>query len=98
MVHLIDGAGIDRHENLPITGRIGPGKSWIARAPGHRACRDGYSVACHHDARVFEARALARGDGRPPAKAYEEARRKPLASAQRPEPIQPVGHIAQPVE
>ncbi len=64
MAHLIDGGWIDRHENLLITGQTGLGKSWIACALGHKACRDGRSVVYHRVPRLFEARALARGDGR----------------------------------
>ena len=47
-----------------ITGPTGVGKSWIACALGHKACRDGRSVLYHRAARLFEALALARGDGR----------------------------------
>lgn len=64
IAHLIDGGWIDRHENLLITGQTGLGKSWIACALGHKACRDGRSVAYHRVTRLFEALALARGDGR----------------------------------
>ena len=64
MAHLIDGGWIDRHENLLITGQTGLGKSWIACALGHKACRDGRSVLYHRVPRLFEALALARGDGR----------------------------------
>ena len=42
----------------------GIGKSWIACALGHKACRDGRSVLYHRAPRLFEALALARGDGR----------------------------------
>ncbi len=64
MAHLIDGGWIDRHENLLITGQTGLGKSWIACALGHKACRDGRSVVYHRVPRLFEALALAKGDGR----------------------------------
>lgn len=64
MAHLVDGAWIDRHENLLITGPTGLGKSWIACALGHKACRDGRAVAYHRVPRLFEALAIARGDGR----------------------------------
>jgi DNA replication protein DnaC len=61
---LIAGDWIDRHENLLITGATGLGKSWIACALGHKACRDNRSVQYHRVPRLFEALALARGDGR----------------------------------
>lgn len=64
MAHLIHGGWINRHENLLITGQTGLGKSWIACALGHKACRDGRSVVYHRVPRLFEALALARGDGR----------------------------------
>ena len=47
--------------------RIGPtglGKSWIACALGHKACRDGRAVAYHRVPRHFEALAIAKGDCR----------------------------------
>ena len=64
MAHLVDGAWIARQENLLITGPTGLGKSWIACAFGHKACRDGRAVAYHRVGRLFEALAIARGDGR----------------------------------
>lgn len=45
-------------------GSAGLGKSWIACALGHKACRDNRSVQYHRVPRLFEALALARGDGR----------------------------------
>ena len=44
---LIGGDWIDRNENLLITGATGLGKSWIACALGHKACRDNRSVQYH---------------------------------------------------
>lgn len=64
MAHLADGAWIDRAENLLITGATGLGKSWIACAVGHKACRDGRHVLYHRAPRLFEQLAVARGDGR----------------------------------
>ena len=61
---LVAGDWIDRAEGLLITGPTGVGKSWIACALGHKACRDGKSVLYHRTPRLFEALALARGDGR----------------------------------
>lgn len=64
IAHLVDGAWIARRENLLVTGPTGLGKSWIACALGHKACRDGRMVAYHRVPRLFEALAIARGDGR----------------------------------
>ena len=61
---LAGGDWIDRHENLLITGATGLGKSWIACALGHKACRDNRSVLYYRVPRLFEALAIARGDGR----------------------------------
>ena len=64
MAHLIDGGWMLRRENLLITGPTGLGKSWIACVLGQKACRDGRSVVYHRVPRLFEALAIARGDGR----------------------------------
>jgi DNA replication protein DnaC len=61
---LVAGEWIDRRQNLLIIGPTGVGKSWIACALGHKACRDNRSVLYPRLPRLFEALALARGDGR----------------------------------
>ena len=55
---------IREHRNLLITGPCGVGKSWLACALGHKACREDFSVRYHRMPRLFAALALARGDGR----------------------------------
>src|SRR6267142_2451864 len=53
----------ERH-NLLVTGPCGVGKSWLACALGHKACRDDFAVAYHRVPRLFAALALGRADGR----------------------------------
>ena len=64
MQKLITGGWIDAHDNLVLVGPTGVGKSWIASALGHKACRDNRSVIYQRVPRLFEELALARGDGR----------------------------------
>jgi DNA replication protein DnaC len=65
MMHkLINGDWIDAHDNLALIGPTGVGKSWLASALGHKACRDNRSVIYQRVPRLFEELALARGDGR----------------------------------
>ena len=47
-----------------LTGPSGVGKSWLACALGHKACRENLSVFYQRVPRLFAALALARGDGR----------------------------------
>lgn len=61
---LVDGAWIEAHDNLIVTGPTGVGKSWLASALGHRACRDNRSVLYQRVPKLFGELALARGDGR----------------------------------
>lgn len=63
---LAEGQWIDAHDNLALVGPSGTGKSWLACAIGHKACRDNRSVVYHRWPKLCEELALARGDGRHP--------------------------------
>ena len=63
---LVEGEWINAHDNLALVGPTGVGKSWLASALGHKACRDNRSVLYQRVPRLFEDLALARGDGRHP--------------------------------
>jgi DNA replication protein DnaC len=63
---LSEGDWIEAHDNLALVGPAGVGKSWLACAIGHRACRDNRSVLYHRWPKLCEDLALARGDGRHP--------------------------------
>jgi DNA replication protein DnaC len=52
------------HHHLTIVGPTGTGKSWLACALGHKACRDGFSVLYKRASRLFADLAQARGEGR----------------------------------
>jgi DNA replication protein DnaC len=54
-----------RHsQHLVISGPTGVGKSWLACALGHKACREGFSVVYRRAPRLFGELATARGEGR----------------------------------
>ena len=61
---LADGSWIDAHDNVILSGPTGVGKSWLACALGHRACRNNRSVLYQRIPKLFADLALARGDGR----------------------------------
>ena len=61
---LADGDWVEAHENLILCGPTGVGKSWLASALGHKACRDNRSVLYQRTPKLFADLALARGDGR----------------------------------
>ena len=63
---LAGGRWIEESQNLIIEGPTGVGKSWLACALGHRACRDNRSVLYQRVPRLFADLALGRGDGRFP--------------------------------
>jgi DNA replication protein DnaC len=51
-------------QHLVISGPTGVGKSWLACALGHKACREGFSVMYRRAPRLFADLATARGEGR----------------------------------
>jgi DNA replication protein DnaC len=51
-------------QHLVIGGPTGIGKSWLACALGHKACREGLSVLYRRASRLFAELATARGEGR----------------------------------
>ncbi len=57
---------IKRHLNLLITGPTGVGKTWIACALAHKACRSGYSPQYRRLSRLFDELSYAHADGRYP--------------------------------
>lgn len=55
---------IREHNHVVIGGPTGVGKSWLACALGHKACREGYSVLYKRAPRLFADLATARSEGR----------------------------------
>jgi len=58
---LTGGEWIDAHDNLILCGPTGVGKSWLACALGHKACRNNRSVLYQRVPKLFTDLALARG-------------------------------------
>jgi DNA replication protein DnaC len=54
------------HHHLVVVGPTGIGKSWLACALGHKACREGFSVLYKRATRLFSDLTQARGEGRLP--------------------------------
>ena len=54
---------IAEHLNVLITGKAGVGKTYLACALAHKACREGYSALYLRAPRLFRELAIARGDG-----------------------------------
>jgi DNA replication protein DnaC len=63
---LVTGDWLREHHHVVMIGPTGIGKSWLACALGHKACRDGFSVLYKRASRLFADLAQARGEGRLP--------------------------------
>ena len=59
-------AWVRDHHHLAVVGPTGIGKSWLACALGHKACREGFSVLYKRATRLFSDLTQARGEGRLP--------------------------------
>ena len=59
-------AWVRDHHHLVVVGPTGIGKSWLACALGHKACREGFSVLYKRATRLFSDLTQARGEGRLP--------------------------------
>ncbi len=63
---LLTGKWIRDRRNLIITGPCGVGKTWLACALGHQACRENATVLYKRATRLFSELELAHADGRYP--------------------------------
>lgn len=52
------------HQNVIISGATGVGKSYLACALAHKACRDGFTVIYQRISRLLEDLVIAKADGR----------------------------------
>ena len=64
VLSLADGRWVREHLNVLITGPTGVGKTWVACALAHSACRHGHSATYLRLPRLLTELAIARADGR----------------------------------
>lgn len=63
VLSLADCNWISRSQNMLITGATGTGKTFLASAFAHKACREGFQVIYYRVSRLFEEMVLARAEG-----------------------------------
>jgi DNA replication protein DnaC len=66
MQQLATGEYLDRNLNILITGPAGVGKTWLACALAHKACRDGHTARYLRLPRLMQELPIAKADGRYP--------------------------------
>ncbi len=63
VLQMADCQWVARHLNCLITGPTGAGKSYVATALAHKACREGYSARYLRLPRLLQSLHIAKGDG-----------------------------------
>lgn len=63
LLRLADGNWIKSYQNIIFTGPTGVGKSFIAQALGHEACRHGHKTGYYSCSKLFNTLKLKRTDG-----------------------------------
>lgn len=76
--HLGMGEWVERHQNVIVTGPTGCGKTFLACALAHKACRDGHRVAYFYAPKLFRAMTQAQADGSLPGLLKKVAKAKLL--------------------
>ena len=80
MLQLADCQWVAQHLNCLITGPTGAGKSYVATALAHKACREGYSARYLRLPRLLQSLHIAQGDGSYPRMLNQLARLDAQAS------------------